>query len=888
MKKLLKIVVIVFLVLLAALFTIPFLFKGKIIAIVKSEINKSVNAQVDFSDVDISLLRKFPRVAVAVEGLQVIGNGKFASDTLLAAKNIDVSLNLMSFIRGDKMTIYSIEVNQPRIQAVVAKDGQANWDIMKEDSLATAPEDSAAYNLELKKYAIYDGYIQYRDSAGAMSSEIFGLQHEGSGDFNQEIFTLATKTSADAVNFTYGLIPYLVNVKTMIDADIQIDNRDAKYSFKTDRILLNQLKIASEGFFQLVNDSTYNMDISFNAPSTDFKDILSLIPVVYQKDFEKITTSGQAVFNGVVKGTMSGDKLPAFHIFLDVSNGYFQYPDLPAPVKNINVAVKIDNPDGIPDHTVIDIPQAHFELENDPFNLRLLVKTPMSNMWVDGEAIGRLDLSKISRIVKLDDGTSIKGLLAADVAVKGYVDAAQKQQFDQFTASGTIGLREFSYASGDYPDGVDIDRLMMVFNPKNVTLNELAGKYLNTRFEANGSINNLLGYALKDQPLDGIVNVKADKMNVNEWMGTEDSTETETASGAFVVPANLDLLLNARVDEVKYDNLLMQQVSGSLKIAEETVKLADVKGNALDGTIIVNGSYSTRHDKKNPAIALQYDVENLDIQKTFNTFNTVQKLMPIGKFLGGSINSTLSMTGKLGEDMFPDLNTLTGEGTIFLIHGLLTKFEPVDRLATRLNINELKNLSLREVREHFEFSGGKVFVKPFSVKVNNIQMEIGGMHGFDQSLDYAIQLRLPRSLMGDKGNEIVNNLISQAATKGVPVKLSDTVNLNVKMLGTITKPEINLDLRESAGSVAEEIKTQAKEFVQAKIDSTKQAVSDTLQSIKKEVLQEASSRLKDALFNKKDTTAADTTENKPANPVDKLKESGKGLLEDLNPFKKKK
>ncbi len=242
----------------------------------------------------------------------------------------------------------------------------------------------------------------YRDSSAGMSSEITDLQHEGSGDFTADNFTLATKTSAEGVNFTYGLVPYLVNTKTSIDADIQVDNKISKYTFKTDKILLNELKIAADGFFQLVNDSTYNMDIRFNAPSTDFKNILSLIPVVYQKDFAKIKTSGKAVFNGAVKGTMSGEKLPAYNINLDVAQGYFKYPDLPAPVKNINLSLKVDNPDGVTDHTVVNIPNAHFEMENDPFDFRLLLKTPVSDMWVDAAAKGKIDLSKITRMVKLE------------------------------------------------------------------------------------------------------------------------------------------------------------------------------------------------------------------------------------------------------------------------------------------------------------------------------------------------------------------------------------------------------------------------------------------------------------------------------------------------------
>ena len=35
------------------------------------------------------------------------------------------------------MTIYSVAVNQPRIHAIVAKDGAVNWDIAKPDTTAT-------------------------------------------------------------------------------------------------------------------------------------------------------------------------------------------------------------------------------------------------------------------------------------------------------------------------------------------------------------------------------------------------------------------------------------------------------------------------------------------------------------------------------------------------------------------------------------------------------------------------------------------------------------------------------------------------------------------------------------------------------------------------------
>ena len=155
--------------------------------------------------------------------------------------------------------------------------------------------------------------------------------------------------------------------------------------------------------------------------------------------------------------------------------------------------MKVDNPDGVTDHTVVDIPEGHIEMENDPFDFRLLMKYPVSDMWVDAAAKGRLDLSKITRMVKLEK-VHISGLLNADVSVKGFVDAVQKQQFDKFNAAGTIALNGFSYVAKDYPDGVSLQKLLMTFNPKNVTLNEAAGSYLKTNFEANGYVNNLIAY----------------------------------------------------------------------------------------------------------------------------------------------------------------------------------------------------------------------------------------------------------------------------------------------------------------------------------------------------------------------------------------------------------
>ena len=74
---------------------------------------------------------------MALDELQVIGIDEFAEDTLISAKKIDAAVNIMSVIKGENMTIYSVAISEPRIHALVTKEGKANWDIAKADTTAT-------------------------------------------------------------------------------------------------------------------------------------------------------------------------------------------------------------------------------------------------------------------------------------------------------------------------------------------------------------------------------------------------------------------------------------------------------------------------------------------------------------------------------------------------------------------------------------------------------------------------------------------------------------------------------------------------------------------------------------------------------------------------------
>jgi hypothetical protein len=835
-SKILKTTGAVVLIVVVLIWAAPYLFQGKINRLIKAQISKDFRARVSFSGTSISFFRHFPDISIGLDHVQITCLGEFQDDTLLRAKQFEMSCDVKSLFSDDSIRIHSITLTEPHFHLILNKQGHRNWNIMKSVPEPFDHIDSTArpFNLVVRRYAVHKGHVDFQDQGRDVHVVMNNLEHEGIGDFSSESFTLNTKTTSDAVDFDYsGKIPYRVSIKTSINIAFHVDKKTHTWSFNSDKLLLNDLVLHAEGFFECINDSSYNMNIRYKAPSTKFKNLLSMLPSVYQKDFTKLESSGQVNLNGFVKGRFDENHFPAYHTNLFVQNGYFKYPDLPVPVENIRFGLQVDNTDGSPDHLMVNISEAHAEINHDTLDMHLLVKNLNTKPFMDFALSGKMDLSNFAKSFKLENGMHLEGMLVADVHAKGDMQGTENHKKDLFDAGGDFRLENFSYKSNGFPGGIKLDQLAMEFNPKNVSVKEMKGVYLATHLGVSGKLNNLFDFAFRDKPLNASLDLKTDELNLREWINSKNSSIPAGINSVFVVPDNIDFTLHAEATRFHFDNLDMQNVAADLTISDQSVHLLQVKANGLDGEISVDGTYSTLENKENPDFALNYDVKALDVQKTFFAFNTIRKIMPVAKFISGNINAHMHLNGSLNNDMTTDLRTLYGEGRVELLAGTMKEFDPIDKLSQSLDINGLIDMPMKDVKADFSFRSGKVAVSPFVVQTGNIEMEIAGSHGFDQSVDYGISLKVPRSQLGNRGSNFVKHVVEQAAVKGIPVKLQDAVNMNVQVCGTINHPEIKEDMDSVVDHAATNLKKEIDDFVNAKLDSARQLLHNPVAFEKK-------------------------------------------------------
>ena len=134
LKKGLKITGVTVAVILVFMLVLPFMFKDKVITIVKKEANEMLNAKLDFESLDISLFSHFPSASIELNGLTLSGIDDFENDTLVSAESIDVAVNVMSLFSDKGFDVNYVVLDKPSIKAVKLADGRVNWDIMKPDT----------------------------------------------------------------------------------------------------------------------------------------------------------------------------------------------------------------------------------------------------------------------------------------------------------------------------------------------------------------------------------------------------------------------------------------------------------------------------------------------------------------------------------------------------------------------------------------------------------------------------------------------------------------------------------------------------------------------------------------------------------------------------------
>lgn len=856
---------------IALLFVLPFLFKGKIVSAVKEAANNNLNAKVSFNDdISLSLLRNFPNLSLGIDNVKVVGVDSFAQDTLIDAKNIRLVLDLASVWKGETVVIRKIAINDARAQIIFLKSGAANFDLAKPDTTSgTASQDTGAAPVAIKinDLSIENTRLHYVDHSMDFEITSNGLNWHASGDFADEIFTLKNELLIDQFSMSYGGMTMLSEAKIDANTNINMDLKKMRFGFADNEFKINALLLKAKGWVEM-REKDMDMDIDVRTPSSDFKSLLSVVPCCYTENFADVKASGSLKFLFLMKGIMDDVRMPSTHAEINVDKASFQYPGMPANASNIELNFLMDNTDGNPDNTHLVIAPLKAVLGGDPISIELDMKTPISNPYANGKIDIALHLDEWKKLIPLESGTDISGEVKAHFAFDGHYSAIAKKEFNDLQASGNIAMNQIKYnAAGSLP--LAMKTLTLSVSPSDFAVVGDGIQYGKSAMSLNGKLQNMLGYYLNKETLSGSLIVNSASIDLNEWMGamgeeasggasTADASAGNnddaaaassgaTATSAPHIPDNLNLMLNMNVGQLIFQDYKFQQATAKVDVADGKVTVNPLSALFLGSKVeLKNMAYSYPLGGK-PQFATDFNILNVNPSDIANTLSLIKEYAPILGRIQGLANLQTTAGLSFSPSLSPDWGSMTASGLFDLFSGQLDIPTWMSDAAKQLQWGKDAKLALKPTKAGFGIENGKITLKDSilvvlpkdaSMKMGgymdlNKQLHLGGkMMVKGKSLPFVIEgdVKQPKMSIDWRGaaQQYAKPLIDKAKDK-----IGNEVNKKLDEINRVAGEKAQ-QLRNAARQQSEQVRQAAKNLANEQRSKTDQAYTMAMDKAKKE------------------------------------------------------
>lgn len=459
---------------------------------------------------------------------------------------------------------------------------------------------------------------------------------------------------------------------------------------------------------------------------------------------------------------------------------------------------------------------------------------------------------------------------------------------------------------GSYNDGsLDIKNASLVLNGDAMQL--------------RGNIYNIDSYINASDTLGGELFWTAESLDFNKFSNPESTgEELET----ILVPPRINIDFHADIENLKYSELSIQKFRGKLSIKDRVMSLLDTRADLFNAHMSLEGNYDCSKTSE-PRFDFKYDIIEMPYKSLFDASPLFKSLAPLAEYIEGQFNSTLVMSGPLGENMMPILNQLDASGIIETLQAEIKSWPATNKLADKLGIEELRSWYIRDSKNWFEVDNGKVLLQPFEIKHAGMSYAFSGSYGLDKKMDLKIKSSIPREMLnataaGSAVNKAFGEIETEANKLGVDLSTGSELYFDIALTGSFTDPSLKVRPTGSGGqSVQKAIESKIKEettkvqdSIKSRIDSEKEKVKDTLsrvvetekEKIKEEFnkeLEAEKEKIKTGLKEKLDTSLTnigiDSTLKIKKQLDEAIKATGaseidsiKAKINDWNPFKKKK
>ena len=720
-----------------------YLFKDQIVGLVLDEVNSKLKRPIQTKEIELTFWSTFPNLEVDMKDvyLQSAFSNSSETDTLLFSEHLYLNFSPFDIIDGN-YEVKSIHFSPGSAHLHVNKNGESNYDILKKTE-----DNGDDFYLKLNNISFENFAISYQNDVTKQKIETELKAVDMSGNFSAKEFDLNTAGEINLKRLRNGEVTLLSNKDVDYNVSIHVNNEKESFSLSPSSINVENLPFQVEA--KMDSDS---LNFKIQSQNILITDMIHEFLSDEEREIKKL--KGDGIIEFVLTGhggTRKEDKTNIQCAF-GIKNGTLIEPFKQTKLEKINLnGLYISS--GEEENEMLAIKEFQCKSASGPFSGDIKI-TKFNNPKIEGKAKGKIDLGVIYSIFQpagiehLDGMMDING--SFDFQNNSNINASS---LSDITAQIRLENTNFKLLGEKYP--FKNLRAGITMNGENFIINHAKLTYGSSDMQINGSLSDVVSYFSSNKKIKSSISINSSFLNLDEYFDVQNSENNN--QNDYILPKDIDGNFTINASKLIYDQHVFSQVNSKLNLEEHEINIPYF--NLKNADAVWNG-YVNISEPSPSRFELNGSINTSQVN-TKTLFGEWHNLYQDNVTSEHIVNGTakLDMEFKVPYDLKKEeINTDAMNATIKLTMDnsrfrniplfkemtgsmknnaskLLLGNKNIDYLDAKLS-----DLTIPHLENTITISNGNIIIPKMSIKSSAMNVEMTGVHGFNDIVDYRLEI----------------------------------------------------------------------------------------------------------------------------------------------------
>jgi hypothetical protein len=313
----------------------------------------------------------------------------------------------------------------------------------------------------------------------------------------------------------------------------------------------------------------------------------------------------------------------------------------------------------------------------------------------------------------------------------------------------------------DWEQNIQIPQIDFAYTNRECKIEQSKVIIGNSDFALTGELRNIGRWLREKGVLEGEMNFVSEQTDANELLallsadqGSEEKAptdeaikrESEEAKGEetepFLVPTNVDLILNTQIKKANLFNQAATNLGGKIYVKDGTLVLEEMGFICNAAKLQLTAMYRTPR-RNHIYVGFDYHMLDVNIQELVNMIPQIDSMMPMLRSFKGEAEFHLAAETYTNAQYQIKPSTIRGAASIFGKDLVVMDNETFNTISKMLMFSKKTENKVDSISAEMTIYKKEIDVYPFCVSLDNYMVALGGRHNLDMTFNYDVNVLSP-------------------------------------------------------------------------------------------------------------------------------------------------